>query len=114
MYSILTIPRTRQPASKCCKFGDCGKPRAPSKTFLVKAGHLLKKETSITAVIQGNTDDRGTEEYNVAPGQRRAAARDCLVGYGLDPARPGAGGFRRPGIAPPLPAGPIGVWRGPG
>ena len=38
--------------------------------------------------IAGNTDDRGTEEYNLALGQRRAnSARDYLVAKGVSSAR---------------------------
>jgi peptidoglycan-associated lipoprotein len=35
--------------------------------------------------IEGNCDERGTREYNLALGQRRAdAAKNYLVGLGLD------------------------------
>jgi peptidoglycan-associated lipoprotein len=38
--------------------------------------------------LAGNCDERGTEEYNLALGQRRAnAARDYLVAKGADSAR---------------------------
>ena len=38
--------------------------------------------------VAGNCDDRGTEEYNLALGQRRAnAARDYLVARGVAGAR---------------------------
>jgi peptidoglycan-associated lipoprotein len=38
--------------------------------------------------IAGNCDERGTEEYNIALGQRRAnAARDYLVAHGVSSAR---------------------------
>ena len=38
--------------------------------------------------IAGNCDERGTEEYNIALGQRRAnAARDYLVAKGVSSAR---------------------------
>jgi len=43
-------------------------------------------ETSVR--IEGNCDERGTREYNLALGARRAnAAKDYLVGLGVDPAR---------------------------
>ncbi len=39
-------------------------------------------------LIAGNCDERGTEEYNLALGARRAdAARDYLVNAGIDPSR---------------------------
>ncbi len=38
--------------------------------------------------IAGNCDERGTEEYNIALGQRRAnAARDYLVAHGVQSSR---------------------------
>ena len=38
--------------------------------------------------IAGNADERGTEEYNLALGQRRAnAARDYLVSHGVQGSR---------------------------
>ena len=39
-------------------------------------------------LVAGNCDPRGTEEYNLALGQRRAdAARDYLVAQGVDGSR---------------------------
>ena len=41
-----------------------------------------------TVMIEGHCDARGTREYNLALGERRAsAARDYLVAFGTDPAR---------------------------
>ena len=38
--------------------------------------------------IEGHCDERGTREYNLALGERRAAAaRDYLLAQGVDPAR---------------------------
>ena len=38
--------------------------------------------------IEGNCDERGTREYNLALGARRAtAARDYLISQGVDPSR---------------------------
>ncbi|MEM6648650.1 MAG: peptidoglycan-associated lipoprotein Pal [Pseudomonadota bacterium] len=38
--------------------------------------------------LEGNTDERGTREYNLALGARRAnAAKAFLVGLGVDPSR---------------------------
>ncbi|MBI2837062.1 MAG: OmpA family protein [Acidobacteria bacterium] len=44
------------------------------------------KENSVPVVIEGHCDERGTEEYNLALGQRRAnAARSYLVTLGVRP-----------------------------
>lgn len=43
---------------------------------------------STRVLIAGNADERGTREYNLALGARRAnAARDFLISQGVDPAR---------------------------
>jgi peptidoglycan-associated lipoprotein len=48
----------------------------------------LEKYPQVQVQIAGNTDDRGTEEYNLALGQRRAnSARDYLVARGVNTAR---------------------------
>jgi peptidoglycan-associated lipoprotein len=48
----------------------------------------LGKYGQVSVQIAGNCDDRGTEEYNIALGQRRAnAARDYLVAKGVASAR---------------------------
>ena len=48
----------------------------------------LAKYPQVKVLIAGNCDDRGTEEYNLALGSRRAnAARDYLVAKGVDPSR---------------------------
>jgi peptidoglycan-associated lipoprotein len=52
--------------------------------------------------IEGHADDRGTVEYNVALGERRAVAiRDHLVRLGVAPARLGVISFgeERPALA---------------
>jgi peptidoglycan-associated lipoprotein len=48
----------------------------------------LAKYPQVKVLVAGNCDDRGTEEYNLALGSRRAnAARDFLVAKGVDPSR---------------------------
>lgn len=49
---------------------------------------ILKRYTQYTTVIEGHCDERGTIEYNLALGDRRArAARDYLIGLGVEPER---------------------------
>lgn len=44
----------------------------------------LARYPQVTVQLAGNCDDRGTEEYNIALGNRRAnAARDYLVAKGV-------------------------------
>ncbi|MBV8398466.1 MAG: peptidoglycan-associated lipoprotein Pal [Acetobacteraceae bacterium] len=48
----------------------------------------LARYQQVNVQIAGNCDDRGTEEYNLALGQRRAnAARDYLVARGVNSGR---------------------------
>jgi peptidoglycan-associated lipoprotein len=59
-----------------------------SQATLDKQAAWLAKYANVRVLIAGNCDDRGTEEYNLALGQRRAnAAHDYLVARGVDPAR---------------------------
>ncbi len=49
---------------------------------------FLKSHPSITFTIEGHCDERGTEEYNLGLGQRRAdAAKQYLVNLGVDASR---------------------------
>ena len=44
----------------------------------------LRKNPGINVVLEGHADERGTREYNLALGERRAnAARDYLMTYGI-------------------------------
>lgn len=48
----------------------------------------LQTDPATKLLIEGNCDERGTEEYNRALGERRAdAARDAIVKMGIDPSR---------------------------
>jgi peptidoglycan-associated lipoprotein len=49
---------------------------------------VLQGNPSLKIMISGNCDDRGSEEYNLALGQQRAAAaKRYLVSHGVDAAR---------------------------
>ncbi|HPI94056.1 MAG TPA: peptidoglycan-associated lipoprotein Pal [Deltaproteobacteria bacterium] len=49
---------------------------------------VLKANGDFKAKVEGNCDERGTNEYNLALGERRAkAAYDYLVSQGIDEAR---------------------------
>jgi peptidoglycan-associated lipoprotein len=48
----------------------------------------LMKHPDVDAFVEGHCDERGTEEYNLALGEKRAiAARDFLVRFGIDRSR---------------------------
>jgi peptidoglycan-associated lipoprotein len=51
-------------------------------------GAFMKGEPGVTVRVEGNADERGTEMYNLALGDRRAnMARSYLVEYGIDSSR---------------------------
>lgn len=55
-----------------------------AKATLTRQAAWLQKYPQVQVQIAGNCDDRGTEEYNLALGSRRAnAARDFLVAQGI-------------------------------
>lgn len=59
-----------------------------ARAALTKNAALLKKESSARILIEGNCDERGSAEYNLALGERRAnAARQYLVTLGVRPER---------------------------
>lgn len=48
----------------------------------------LKRFPMVTVTIEGHTDERGTREYNLALGERRAnSIRDYMIALGVDPNR---------------------------
>ena len=55
---------------------------------LSKQADWLAKYPNVSVEIAGNCDDRGTEEFNIALGQRRAnAAKDFLTAKGVSGSR---------------------------
>ena len=55
-----------------------------SQAALDGNGRVLLDNASVSVQIEGHCDERGTVEYNLALGDRRAqSARDYLVRYGV-------------------------------
>ncbi len=55
---------------------------------LEKQAAWMKSNPSVTVTIQGHADERGTRDYNLALGDRRAnSVKDYLVSLGVNPAR---------------------------
>jgi peptidoglycan-associated lipoprotein len=62
--------------------------RSDGQATLDRQAGWLQRYPQVQVQIAGNCDDRGTEEYNLALGWRRAnAARDYIVARGVDAAR---------------------------
>ena len=55
-----------------------------SRDILRKQAAWLRENKSINVSIEGHCDERGTREYNLALGERRAnAVKDYLMTYGI-------------------------------
>ena len=61
---------------------------AETEGTLMRQAAFLSANPALTVTIEGHCDERGTREYNLALGERRAtAARDFLLAQGVDSAR---------------------------
>ena len=55
-----------------------------ARDTLRKQATWLRKNKKINITVEGHADERGTREYNLALGERRAnAAKDYLMTYGV-------------------------------
>ncbi len=55
---------------------------------LVVASEYLRSNRAMTVVLEGNCDERGSREYNMSLGERRAiAVRNYLLGLGVPNSR---------------------------
>ncbi|MBD3271721.1 MAG: peptidoglycan-associated lipoprotein Pal [Elusimicrobia bacterium] len=62
--------------------------RSDAKTALKENAEYLKENADLEVLVEGHCDERGTIEYNMALGQRRAAAvRDYLSKLGISKGR---------------------------
>merc|ERR1711916_183040 len=67
---------------------DSAELTASARSTLNRQSAFLSVNPGLMIVIEGHADERGTREYNLALGDRRATAvRDYLVAKGIDPAR---------------------------
>jgi len=61
---------------------------AEGQSTLEHQAQWLKQYTNVSVAIEGHCDERGTREYNIALGERRASAvKNYLVGLGVDGSR---------------------------
>ena len=59
-----------------------------SRDTLRKQAAWMRKKKDLTFTIEGHADERGTREYNLALGERRAnAVKDYLMTYGISGSR---------------------------
>ena len=85
----------KTPAEKLAQVGDTVNFDFDSAELAVSARSTLNRQAAFLSlnpdlmiVIEGHADERGTREYNLALGDRRATAvRDYLVAKGINSAR---------------------------
>jgi len=59
-----------------------------ARDVLRKQAAWMRKNKNISVAIEGHADERGTREYNLALGERRAnAVKDYLMTYGISGGR---------------------------
>lgn len=62
--------------------------KSESRETLERQAIWLKQYPSVVISIEGHADERGTREYNLALGERRASSvKNYLVALGVDPRR---------------------------
>lgn len=62
--------------------------RSDATSTLQQNASWLKENSNKNVIIEGHTDERGTNEYNMALGERRAkAAKDYLSNLGISSSR---------------------------
>lgn len=81
---------------------------AEGKATLDKQATWLKKYPSVTITIEGHADERGTREYNLALGERRASSvKSYLLSQGIEASRINtiSYGKERPAVTEASPSG---------
>jgi peptidoglycan-associated lipoprotein len=59
-----------------------------AQAVLTAQADYLKNNAGVNIVVEGHCDERGTREYNIALGERRAnASKQFLIGAGVDSSR---------------------------
>lgn len=62
--------------------------RTDQRSNIQSNAELMQRYGTVKILVEGHCDDRGTDEYNIALGQRRAdASKQYLVEFGIDGSR---------------------------
>ena len=61
---------------------------AEDQATLSNQAQWLQRNSAVRVLLEGHADERGTRDYNIALGERRAnAAKNYLASLGIDPSR---------------------------
>lgn len=62
--------------------------RSEARRTLARQADWLRTNPNVTVTVEGHTDERGTREYNIALGERRAiAVKNFLIEQGVSSSR---------------------------
>lgn len=62
--------------------------RSEARRTLARQADWLRTNSGVTVTVEGHTDERGTREYNIALGERRAVAvKNFLIEQGVSATR---------------------------
>ena len=80
-----------------------------SKNILTQKAAVMKEVPQLRVTIEGHCDERGTEEYNLALGERRSrAAYEFLVNLGVSPGQMESVSFGK--LHPAVPGSGEAAW----
>lgn len=80
------------------------------REVLAKVAELMKAQSALNVTVTGHCDERGSTEYNLSLGERRAlSVRAYLTGLGIDGARLSTQSFGEE--QPAMPGHDEGSWR---
>ena len=93
--SSLFAKASETPAQKLISVGDrvlfgydSAELSAEAKLTLDKQSRFLRANSDLTFTVEGHCDERGTREYNLALGEKRAqSVKNYLIGLGISPDR---------------------------
>jgi peptidoglycan-associated lipoprotein len=88
LFEGMTQDRTTLAADTVYFAFDSAAIKSAEKSKIQAVADALKGDSNLKVLVEGNCDERGTEEYNRSLGERRAlAVREALAKDGIDPSR---------------------------
>jgi peptidoglycan-associated lipoprotein len=85
---VTAVSRVAEPVHQAFFAFDSSKLDASAKSILNSNAEWLNDHPGLRITVEGNCDERGTREYNLALGQRRAdSVRDYLSSRGVSASR---------------------------